>query len=189
MKQETLDSRTKGEALPPIPQPNDLMPRDQYHSTHEMKDTSMDVFSKMVETGDKLARKDLVLGYVIKHPDLTAKELVREMVKDGHFAFNDGNLARPRLTELQDELKIFTPYKRVCAVTSEYAYVYRSAQVKYLLTIESRSEPGTNNVTIYYTDGTIHCTCKGRRIHGHCHHAEGMLLMVEGKRINLEAKE
>lgn len=171
-----------------------------------MKDTSLDAWDDILCDGTLGGMMLKALSLISDNKDKTVRELLSIGVNMEIYLREDRNLIAPRITGLADEALIIRPFTRPCTITGKTVLVHRLAPkewvehrryllqqhykgpcVMHRLEIESNSKKGAFHTTIWWSDGSVSCTCNElyhRPAHHRCHHVKGLILAVENKEMD-----
>ena len=169
----------------------------------KLQDTSLDTFDDILNDGTLGVMSEKARMLVEDNPGKTVRELLQIGIDGGKYSRSDRNLIAPRITLLAEEGIIIRPRKRICTVSGrrvsvhelapmawkeQRAEIYRAEKtrkfVKNRLEIESSKDTNIIHTTVWWTDGSVSCTCHDlykRPSDLRCHHALGMIQAVTGK--------
>ena len=82
-------------------------------------ENSIKAFIELRDSGILNDRSIYIYEFILRCPDLTARELTKMMGKE------DPNYIRPRITELVDMGLIESNGKRQCSITNKTVYVWK----------------------------------------------------------------
>lgn len=166
---------------------------------HIMKDQSLETFDEILNDGTFRKMTETVRETIESNPGLTVKELLKLIPEWG----NDRNKIAPKITVLCQAGVVIRPSIRKCTITGKFAAVHELAPeswrqhrmnliqqghkgpyVKHRMEIACKTDPLKIHTTIWWTDGSVSCSCHQtyhRSLVLRCHHALGMIQAVTGK--------
>jgi predicted ArsR family transcriptional regulator len=83
----------------------------------------------LARTGKKSGQRRAIILEILGDKEMTAHEIIEELLAGGHIVYYDPNFARPRLTELLKDGKIEAIRKVPCPKTGRTVAVYRRLEI------------------------------------------------------------
>jgi len=169
----------------------------------KLQDTTIECFDQLLNDGTLGEMEIKALSLVEQNEGLTVRELLEIGVQQGVYARADRNLIAPRITCLAENCIIIRPHKRLCSITGKRVMTHSLAPpgwaehrrflrktwpgkkfVVHRLEVESKTTPNLYHTVVWWTDGSVTCTCNRhyhRPMEYRCHHALGLIKAVTGR--------